>query len=101
MRKCVRRHEVFGIFMRNWDEAEELGNQGCNVEADFKDAQRVCKHIGIPLHEADFVNEYWNQVFAPFLDKVPTIPPKCPPCPPLISPPANTFALQHSHPCSV
>lgn len=56
--------------MRNWDEAEEKGNQNCSAEADFQDAQRVCKQIGIPLHEVNFVSEYWNQVFVPFLNMV-------------------------------
>lgn len=64
------RHEVFGIFMRNWDEAEEKGGQNCSAEADYQDAERVCRHIGIPLHEVDFISEYWNQVFVPFLDMV-------------------------------
>ena len=56
--------------MRNWDEAEEKGNQNCSAEADFQDAQRVCKQVGIPLYEVDFISEYWNKVFVPFLDMV-------------------------------
>ena len=31
---CCR--QVFGVFMRNWDETEELGNQNCSVERDFQ-----------------------------------------------------------------
>ena len=56
--------------MRNWDESEEKGNQNCSVEADFHDAVQVCKHIGIPLYQADFISEYWNQVFLPFISQV-------------------------------
>lgn len=59
-----------GIFMCNWDEAEEQGNQNCSLEADYRDAQKVCKHLGIPLHTADFVSSYWTKVFTPFLAQV-------------------------------
>lgn len=33
--------QVFGIFMRNWDETEELGNQNCSVERDFQVLQSL------------------------------------------------------------
>ena len=65
-------HEVTGVFMRNWDEKDErgagAGGSACPVEEDLKDARSVCKHIGIPLVELDFTREYWNDVFATFLD---------------------------------
>ncbi|PRW33801.1 tRNA 2-thiouridine(34) synthase isoform B [Chlorella sorokiniana] len=60
-------YEVVGVFMRNWDESEETGNQNCSVEKDARDAAAVCRQLGIPLHEADFVSQYWNQVFSEFL----------------------------------
>ncbi|KAL3152537.1 hypothetical protein ABBQ32_001565 [Trebouxia sp. C0010 RCD-2024] len=60
-------YELFGIFMRNWDESEETGNQNCSVEEDHRDAKRVCSHLGIPLYEADFVDQYWNKVFSHFV----------------------------------
>lgn len=63
------RHELFGVFMRNWDESEETGNQNCSVEEDHRDAKRVCKHLGIPLYEADFVDQYWTKVFTHFVAK--------------------------------
>ena len=56
--------------MRNWDEGEEQGNQNCSVEADFRDAERVCQHLAIPLHTADFVSAYWTRVFTPFVAQV-------------------------------
>lgn len=59
--------KVFGIFMRNWDEAEEQGNQNCSVEADFRDAKSVCDQLRMPLYEVDFIHRYWNDVFDPFL----------------------------------
>lgn len=65
--KC--RHELFGIFMRNWDESEETGNQNCSVEEDYRDAKRVCEHLKIPLYEADFIDQYWNRVFSHFVAK--------------------------------
>ena len=64
------RHDVFGVFMRNWDESEEKGNDNCTVEADFTQAQSVCQHLGIPLHEVDFVRQYWTQVFSDFIAQV-------------------------------
>lgn len=32
------------------------------VERDLRDADAVCRHLGIPLHEANFVSAYWNEV---------------------------------------
>lgn len=58
------RFQVVGMFMRNWDEGEETGNQNCSIEADLKDAKAVCSKLGIPLQEVNFVAEYWNQVLA-------------------------------------
>lgn len=60
-------HDVVGVFMRNWDESEEMGNQNCSVEQDLRDATAVCRQLSIPLHEADFVSAYWNQVFSEFI----------------------------------
>lgn len=34
------------------------------MERDLRDASAVCRQLGIPLHEADFVSAYWNQVGA-------------------------------------
>ena len=63
----VCRHELFGVFMRNWDESDEIGNQTCSVEEDQQDAKRVCNHLGIPLYEVDFVDQYWTKVFTHFV----------------------------------
>ncbi|KAI3426035.1 hypothetical protein D9Q98_008003 [Chlorella vulgaris] len=60
-------HEVVGVFMRNWDEGEEQGNENCSVEQDLRAAAAVCRQLDIPLHEADFVSAYWTQVFAEFI----------------------------------
>jgi len=61
-------HEVIGVFMRNWDETEEIGKtRQCTIEKDFKDAGAVCTQLNIPLYEADFIAQYWNEVFTRFL----------------------------------
>ncbi len=75
-------HAVFGVFMRNWDADEEAyggdareeegqrggGGRGGDGglacwERDLRDARAVAGRLGIPLHEVDFVREYWQQVW--------------------------------------
>ena len=70
--RVLCRHEVIGVFMRNWDEAEERGNASCSVEADRADAAAVAAHLAVPLHEADFVRQYWTHVFSEFVDQART-----------------------------
>uniref|UniRef100_A0A7S3R6C2 tRNA-5-taurinomethyluridine 2-sulfurtransferase n=1 Tax=Dunaliella tertiolecta TaxID=3047 RepID=A0A7S3R6C2_DUNTE len=98
-------HDVFGVFMRNWDPREEdvsaheavspaaikampptgghlrvgqgavptsaaaltRGQQTC-VDAEARAAAAVCRALGIPFHEVDFVRQYWGQVFSDFID---------------------------------
>jgi tRNA-specific 2-thiouridylase len=55
--------------MRNWDEGEERGDGGCSVDAERADAAAVAARLAIPLHEADFVRQYWTHVFADFVDQ--------------------------------
>lgn len=62
--------------MQNWDEAEELGNANCSVQQDFEDAQKVSKALGIPLYTANFVKEYWTEVFSKFISQVRAIWPQ-------------------------
>jgi tRNA (5-methylaminomethyl-2-thiouridylate)-methyltransferase len=58
-----------GVFMRNWDERDEIGDDSvCTVSQDRKDMQELCIHLNIPFVEVDFVKEYWNAVFVPFLE---------------------------------
>ena len=56
---------VEGMFMKNWEEDD--GAEYCTAQADFDDARRVCDHLGIPLREANFAAEYWDNVFEHFL----------------------------------
>lgn len=68
--------DVIGVFMKNWDSYmnnDFLGNKqqtvdGCNTNEDFSYAQSVCKKIGIPLYKVEFIKEYWDNVFLPFID---------------------------------
>ncbi len=71
-------YEVIGLFMRNWDTSingDLLGNPNldapiCPQEQDYNDAKAVCEKIGIPLYRIDFVKEYWDYVFAYFLEEL-------------------------------
>jgi len=68
-------YEVEACFMRNWDAMannDYLGNPTvndpqCPQEKDYDDAKAVAERLGIPLHRADFVKEYWDKVFSYFL----------------------------------
>lgn len=57
-------HATAGLFMKNWEEAED---SGCRAEDDRKDALKVCATLGIPFHHANFAKEYWAGVFEHFL----------------------------------
>ncbi|MBL4607191.1 MAG: tRNA 2-thiouridine(34) synthase MnmA [Pseudomonadales bacterium] len=58
-------YKVEGLFMKNWDEDD--GTEYCTAIADLKDAESVCKQLGIPLHTANFAAEYWDNVFEHFI----------------------------------
>jgi hypothetical protein len=53
--------DVVGVFMRNWDIADETGH--CQVNKDCEDAAEICRKINIPFYEVNFVKEYWTNVF--------------------------------------
>lgn len=57
-------YRVIGLFMKNW---EESSDGPCPAEADWEDVLRVCDRIGIPAYSVNFVQEYWDHVFADFL----------------------------------
>ncbi len=60
-------YEVAGAFMKNWEEEDEKGF--CQASVDFADAQAVCDKLAIPLHNINFSETYWQQVFSYFLDE--------------------------------
>ena len=59
-------YKVQGLFMQNWQ--NEPG-EVCTSEIDFKDASKVCDQLDIPLHKANFSDEYWDKVFKEFLSE--------------------------------
>ena len=59
-------YQVVGLFMLNWQ--SEPG-ENCTSEIDFADASEVCDKLNIPLHKANFSNDYWNKVFEEFLNE--------------------------------
>ena len=70
-------YEVVGGFMRNWDALANndylgnptINNDQCPQEKDYWDAVAVAKKLDIPLLRADFVKEYWDNVFTYFLEE--------------------------------
>ncbi|KAB3530708.1 tRNA 2-thiouridine(34) synthase MnmA [Alkaliphilus serpentinus] len=60
-------YDVIGIFMKNWDEADEFGY--CTASEDYQDVIRVCSQIGIPYYTVNFEKEYWDRVFTYFLEE--------------------------------
>lgn len=59
--------DVRAVFMKNWegDDTEEY----CSAEADLADARAVCEQLGIPLQGVNFSDQYWDRVFAYFLQE--------------------------------
>ena len=70
-------YQVTGGFMRNWDaiaNGDFLGNptlneSQCPQEKDYEDACKVAEILGIELLRADFVKEYWDEVFSYFIEE--------------------------------
>ncbi len=60
-------YEVLGLFMKNWEEDDTA--EHCSAAEDLAAAQAVCAQLGIPLHAVNFSAEYWERVFAYFLDE--------------------------------
>ncbi|MDR3051734.1 MAG: tRNA 2-thiouridine(34) synthase MnmA [Oscillospiraceae bacterium] len=60
-------HDVVGVFMKNWEETDPNGT--CAAEADWADVRAVCDCIGIPYYAVNFAKEYWDRVFAYFLEE--------------------------------
>ncbi|MFC3128616.1 tRNA 2-thiouridine(34) synthase MnmA [Coralloluteibacterium stylophorae] len=57
---------VSGMFMQNW---EDDGTGDCRAEDDRRDAVAVCGRLGLPFTARNFAREYWDGVFAQFIDE--------------------------------
>ncbi|VDL85137.1 unnamed protein product [Nippostrongylus brasiliensis] len=62
-----RGFDVFGVYMINWDRAEE-GTSTCPRTKDEADARYACEKLHIPFISVNFVKEYWNDVFVNMLE---------------------------------
>ena len=60
-------YQVEGVFMKNWEDDDDDGY--CAAAEDLADAQSVCDALGVKLHSVNFAAEYWDRVFAHFLDE--------------------------------
>lgn len=58
---------VEGLFMKNW-EGDDTDTY-CPASVEMADAQAVCDILQIELHRVNFAAEYWESVFANFLDE--------------------------------
>lgn len=59
---------IEGVYMVNWSQIDEFGT--CKSDNDYKDVMDVCRHIGIACRRAEFVQDYWNEVFSHFLQEI-------------------------------
>lgn len=60
-------YNVIGLYMLNWEEADETG--ACNADEEFADVRRVCAKLDIPYYSVNFAREYQDRVFKYFLDE--------------------------------
>ncbi len=60
-------HEVIGVFMNNWEEADENGV--CSSQQDWADVRETCQALDIPYYSVSFAEEYEKRVFAHFLEE--------------------------------
>ncbi|MCU7920288.1 MAG: tRNA 2-thiouridine(34) synthase MnmA [Candidatus Thiodiazotropha sp. (ex Epidulcina cf. delphinae)] len=60
-------YRVEGLFMKNWEEDDSEAY--CSAAEDLADAQAVADRLKIPLHTVNFSTEYWDRVFAYFLEE--------------------------------
>ncbi|CAG8437676.1 15519_t:CDS:10 [Acaulospora morrowiae] len=57
---------VEGVYMRNWDIADEEGE--CTSDQDWQDVRMVCDQLKIPCRQVDFTKEYWVHVFVKMIE---------------------------------
>ena len=67
MRLLQDGYQVTAVFMKNWEEDDS--EEYCAATEDLASATEVCKTLGIPLRTVNFASEYWDRVFAYFLEE--------------------------------
>jgi len=60
-------HDVFGLFMKNWEETKD---GSCIAEEDAEDAKSVCDLLNVPFYSVNFAKEYWDNVFTHFIKEI-------------------------------
>lgn len=62
-------YEVTGVYMKNWS-GDDYGIQSeCPWEADQKDAEAICEHLGIEFRSFNFEKEYRDRVVEYFFSE--------------------------------
>lgn len=67
LRLLQQGYRVEGLFMKNWEDDDDA--QYCAAKEDMLDAMAVADKLGIEFHYANFAREYWDRVFAYFLQE--------------------------------
>ncbi len=67
LRLLEQGYRVTGLFMKNWEEDDTEDH--CSAAEDLADARQVAERLGIELLTVNFSAEYWDRVFAHFLDE--------------------------------
>lgn len=62
-------YDVTGVFMKNWSGDDYGIQEDCPWEQDQKDAEAVCKVLGIPFRTYNFEKEYRELVVEYFFDE--------------------------------
>ncbi len=60
-------YEVRAVFMKNWEGDDT--DEHCAAEEDLADAKAICEQLGIVLQGVNFSDQYWDRVFAYFLQE--------------------------------
>ena len=58
-------HNLVGVFMKNWDPADECGSETCDLDSDQKDMMEVCQRLGIPAYEVT-ISHHLHSIFNNF-----------------------------------
>ncbi|QEU58152.1 Slm3 [Kluyveromyces lactis] len=62
---------VHGVYMQNWGKDQSLTRpeEDACYEKEWKDAEKVAKHLNMPVEFVNFEKDYWLNVFAPMLEQ--------------------------------